>query len=97
MTVELTIVMGDITTFETDAIVNSANKSLQKGSGLCKCIYEKAGEAALTTALQGYGKLAAGSAMITPGFKLKAKHIIHTVTPKYLPFKRENAMYQFLI
>lgn len=91
MTVDLTIELGDITTFEADAIVNSANKSLQKGSGLCKCIYEKAGEAALTTALQGYGKLAAGSAIITPGFKLKATHIIHTVTPKYLPFKRENA------
>ena len=91
MTVEITIEMGDITTFEADAIVNSANRSLQKGSGICKTIFEKAGEAELKTVLQGYDELAVGAAMITPGFKLKAKHIIHTVTPKYLPFQRENA------
>ena len=91
MTVEITIEMGDITTFEADAIVNSANRSLQKCSGICKTIFEKAGEAELKTVLQGYDELAVGAAMITPGFKLKAKHIIHTVTPKYLPFQRENA------
>ena len=90
MPVKIAVVRGDITVFEADAIVNSANRSLHKGSGLCKAIYEKAGEAELTTALQGYGELAVGAAIITSGFKLKAKHIIHTVTPKYLPIKEKN-------
>lgn len=90
MPVKIAVVKGDITVFEADAIVNSANRSLHKGSGLCKAIYEKAGEAELTTALQGYCELAVGAAIITSGFKLKAKHIIHTVTPKYLPIKEKN-------
>lgn len=38
------LIIADITTIKTDAIVNSANASLQKGSGICKAIYEKAGE-----------------------------------------------------
>ena len=41
MTVKIAVVMGDITAFEDEAIVNSANRSLLKGSGLCKVIYEK--------------------------------------------------------
>ena len=90
MPVRINVVRGDITVFEADAIVNSANRSLHKGSGLCKAIYEKAGEAELTTALQDYGELAVGAAIITSGFKLKAKNIIHTVTPKYLPIKEKN-------
>ncbi|MCI7674916.1 MAG: macro domain-containing protein [Phascolarctobacterium sp.] len=90
MPVKIAVVRGDITVFEADAIVNSANRSLHKGSGLCKAIYEKAGEAELSTALQGYDELAVGAAIITSGFKLKAKHIIHTVTPKYLPIKEKN-------
>ena len=52
MTVKIAVVMGDITAFEDEAIVNSDNRSLIKGSGLCKVIYEKAGAATLTTALQ---------------------------------------------
>ena len=90
MPVRIAVVRGDITVFGADAIVNSANRSLHKGSGLCKAIYEKAGEAELTTALRGYGELAVGTAIITSGFKLKSKHIIHTVTPKYLPIKEKN-------
>lgn len=90
MPIKIAVVMGDITSFKADAIVNSAHRSLLKGSGLCKAIYEKAGAAELTTALQSYGELAVGAAIITPGLKLKAKYIIHTVTPKYLPFKEEN-------
>lgn len=90
MTGKIAVVMGNITDFEADAIVNSAHRSLHKGSGICKAIYEKAGAAELTTALQSYGELAVGAAIITPGYKLKAKYIIHTVTPKYLPYKGEN-------
>ena len=72
MKVKIAVVRGEITSFEADAIVNSANRSLLKGSGLCKVIYEKAGAAKLTTALQNYGELAVGAAIITPGLKLKA-------------------------
>lgn len=38
------LIITDISTVKTDAIVNSANAYLQKGSGICKAIYEKAGE-----------------------------------------------------
>ena len=71
MPVKIAVVKGDITVFEADAIVNSANRSLLKGSGLCKAIYEKAGEAELTTALQDYGELAVGAAIITSDLSLR--------------------------
>lgn len=81
------VVQNNIVSIEADAIVNSANTSLQKGSGLCQVIYNHAGESYILDYIRAnYGsdiKLNPGEAIITPGFNLRAKHIIHTITPKY--------------
>lgn len=53
---QLKIMLGDITAVQADAIVNSANASLQKGSGMCKAIYERAGESNLKISFVCYAK-----------------------------------------
>lgn len=87
MSISFQLIYDDITNINIDAIVNSANTSLRKGSGMCKTIYDKAGENELDNyIISKYGKhfkLNPGEAIITPGFALPAKYIIHTVTPKF--------------
>ena len=92
------VVQDNITNLNVDAIVNSANKSLIKGSGICKTIYEEAGEKLLDNYIkENYGDLIlnSGEAIITPGFNLSAKFIIHTVTPKYYIGIREDNIRNF--
>lgn len=66
MTTKFNITIADITTIKATAIVNSANTTLQKGSGMCKTIYEKAGEAQLNAYLQGQENLKPGAALASP-------------------------------
>jgi hypothetical protein len=84
--VTICIHVGDITKESCDAIVNSANIYLQKGSGVCGAIFDGAGAqlklACETQAKKYGGKLSAGQAVITDGFNLKAKYIIHSVSPR---------------
>ena len=68
---------GDITTLTVDAIVNAANEKLQPGGGVCGAIFQAAGPQ-LEQACSQYGSCATGEAVITPGFALPAKYIIHT-------------------
>lgn len=81
----LFIAQGDLTTFEGDAIVNAANSRLAGGGGVDGAIHRAAGIVELQAACQGIiadiGSLPPGEAVITPGFDLPAKHIIHTVGP----------------
>ena len=70
-----------ITKLDTDAIVNAANEGLWEGGGVCGAIFRGAGSAELTKACQAIGGCKTGSAVITPGFNLKAKYIIHAVGP----------------
>jgi O-acetyl-ADP-ribose deacetylase (regulator of RNase III) len=77
----LHIVSQDITGMNTDAIVNAANERLQNGGGVCGAIFEKAGLTELQEACDKIGHCPTGSAVITPGFKLKAKYVIHAVGP----------------
>lgn len=65
----------------TDAIVNAANEGLFAGGGVCGAIFRAAGEAELTKACRAIGHCDTGSAVITPGFLLPAKYIIHAVGP----------------
>ena len=74
---------ASITDLDTDAIVNAANEELWAGGGVCGAIFKKAGYNQLQEACNKIGHCNTGSAVITPGFQLKAKYIIHAVGPKW--------------
>ena len=73
-----------ITDLSTDAIVNAANNGLWVGGGVCGAIFKAAGHKKLQAACDAIGHCDVGSAVITPGFNLKAKHIIHAVGPRWI-------------
>lgn len=66
---------------DVDAIVNAANSSLLMGGGVCGAIFRAAGPAELQAACDRIGHCNTGSAVITPGFRLPAKYVIHAVGP----------------
>ena len=74
-------VLGDITTLEVDAVVNAANSALAGGGGVDGAIHRAAGAAELHAACAALGGCAPGDAKATPGFRLPAAHIVHTVGP----------------
>lgn len=80
----ITIQKISITELSTDAIVNAANDGLWAGSGVCGAIFKAAGYEKLQAACSVIGHCNVGSAVITPGFNLKAKHIIHAVGPRWI-------------
>ena len=73
-----------ITELATDAVVNAANSGLWEGGGVCGYIFRDAGSAEMTEACNRIGHCDEGSAVITPGFKLPAKYVIHAVGPRYI-------------
>ena len=82
------IVQGDITTLSVDAIVNAANQMMLGGGGVDGAIHRAAGrelyEACLAVPEVRPGvRCPTGEARITPGFRLPAKFVIHTVGPVY--------------
>ena len=85
---KVSVIIGDITRQEVDAVVNAANRELTGGSGVNGAIH-KAGGAEIyrfceeLRATKYPDGLPAGQSAITPGGKLPAKWIIHTVGPKY--------------
>jgi O-acetyl-ADP-ribose deacetylase (regulator of RNase III) len=77
---ELSARVVDITTLDTDAIVNAANEALAPGGGVCGAIHRAAGPE-LARACAAIGRCPTGEARLTPGFRLPAKYVIHAVGP----------------
>ncbi len=72
-----------ITKVQADAIVNAANEGLWAGGGVCGAIFKEAGMAQLTAACNKYNGCKTGNAVITPGFNLPVKYVIHAVGPRW--------------
>ena len=85
---ELVLIQGDITREDTDAVANAANEGLLGGGGVDGALHRAAGPELLAACrelkktLPG-GCLSPGLAVVTPGFKLRARHVIHCVGPVY--------------
>ena len=83
---ELRVVRGDITTLDVDAIVNAANAALLGGGGVDGAIHRAAGPELLAACralpeVRPGVRCPTGEARITPGFRLKARYVIHAVGP----------------
>jgi len=80
----LSRVHGDITVMRVDAIVNAANTMLRAGGGVCGAIFRAAGARELQAACDALSPpIQTGGAVITKGFALPAKYIVHTAGPVY--------------
>jgi O-acetyl-ADP-ribose deacetylase (regulator of RNase III) len=82
----LELVQADITELATDAIVNAANEHLAHGGGVAGVISRKGGPAIQRESnewVRQHGPVRTGSAAITSGGRLKARHVIHAVGPIY--------------
>lgn len=80
----LSLIQGDITRQETDAIVNAANSSLMGGGGVDGAIHRAGGPEILEECrkiVKKQGRLPTGKAVMTTGGNLRAAHVIHTVGP----------------
>jgi len=79
---KLELVQGDITQQRTDAIVNAANSGLSGGGGVDGAIH-RAGGPAIMEGCRRIGGCPTGSAVITTGGNLPARHVIHAVGPRW--------------
>jgi len=87
----MSIAEGDITKLDVEAIVNAANSRLLPGSGVCGAIHRAAGPQ-LAEACEKLYRCPTGEARLTPGFKLKAKYVIHAVGPVWNGGKENEDM-----
>lgn len=82
MSERIEVAVGDIAKLQVDAIVNAANGRLIPGGGVDGAINRAAGPE-LAEAMAKIGGCETGSAVLTPGFRLPARHVIHAVGPRW--------------
>lgn len=75
------IIKDPVTLLNVDVVVNAANRNLRQGTGLSDALFKAAGAAEMRAACEKLGSCAPGHAVITPGFKLPAAHVVHAVGP----------------
>ena len=80
----ITIKKISITQLSADAVVNAANSQLLQGGGVCGYIFSEAGAENMAKACDKIGHCDEGSAVITPGFDLPAKYVIHAVGANHI-------------
>lgn len=85
----ITLILGNIVEQDVDAIINAADWTMLGGTGVDGAIHSAAGPA-LGLACRKIGRIKTAQAVITPGFSLKARHIIHTVAPLYVSSQFPN-------
>ncbi len=81
---------ASITDLNVDAVVNAANEYLRAGGGVCGAIFNAAGHEKLQAACKSIGHCATGAAVLTPGFDMNAKYIIHAVGPVWKGGKHDE-------
>lgn len=75
------IVRNDIARVRADVLVNAANEQLAAGGGVCGAIFDGAGRGKMATACARIGHCPTGSAVVTPGFDLPCRWVVHAVGP----------------
>ncbi len=86
----LQLIQGDITTLNVDAVVNAANAALSGGGGVDGAIHKSAGPQ-LLEACRAIGRCPPGEAVVTDGFQLPARWVIHAVGPVWYDGSRDEA------
>ncbi len=83
---KITLIQGDITEVSADAIVNAANPYLMHGGGVAYAIVKKGGyeiQEESSRYVKEHGPVKVGDAAVTRAGKLRAKYVIHAISPRY--------------